>query len=81
MTDASWIGEGAAAVCVLLILVNLLSLAVATVRLRPVRALLPRLANGAPISLVRPVCGLEPYSEETIASGTRSSQKSVEFWM
>ena len=71
MTDASWIGEGAAAVCVLLILVNLLSLAVATVRLRPVRALLPRPANGAPISLVRPVCGLEPYSEETIASGFR----------
>jgi ceramide glucosyltransferase len=71
MTDASWVGDGAGALCVLLILVNLLSLSVATVRLRPVAGLLPRTAKGAPVSLVRPVCGLEAYSEETLASGFR----------
>lgn len=69
MTEASWAGNLAGGLCVLLILVNLLSLAIATFRLRPVRERLARPAKAPPLSLVRPVCGLEAFSEETLASG------------
>ena len=69
MTEASWAGNLAGGLCLLLILVNILSLAVATFRLRPVRGRLVRPAKAPPLSLVRPVCGLEAFSEETLASG------------
>lgn len=54
--------------CLVMALTNLLSLAVAGVRLRrPMgRSAFP---EGAPVTLIRPVCGLERFSEETLESG------------
>ncbi|GJE38008.1 ceramide glucosyltransferase [Methylobacterium persicinum] len=56
--------------CLAMVLVHLGSLALAGMRLR--RAM-PRSAfpEGAPVSLIRPVCGLERFSEETLESGFR----------
>lgn len=58
------------AACTTMTLVNLVSLALAGGRLgRPMPKV--TLPQGKPISLIRPVCGLERYSEETLASGFR----------
>ncbi|ACL62097.1 ceramide glucosyltransferase [Methylobacterium nodulans] len=62
----SWL---AAALCLGLTAINLVSLAIALWRIgRKARgpALLPE-----PVTIVRPLCGLEPYSEATLASGFR----------
>ncbi|MGU3540187.1 ceramide glucosyltransferase [Methylobacterium sp. A54F] len=50
------------------VLANLASLAVAAFRIgrRPGASSFP---DGAPVSLVRPVCGLETFSEETLTQG------------
>ena len=71
MTAAYWAGALAGGLCVLPTLINLVSLGVAAARLSPPRGLRPRPAGAPPISIVRPVCGLEAFSEETLASGFR----------
>lgn len=54
--------------CAALALVNLASIGLGASRLgrRPRGGSFP---DGAPVSLIRPVCGLEPFSEETLRSG------------
>ncbi|WP_426955005.1 ceramide glucosyltransferase [Muricoccus radiodurans] len=59
----------AGSACAVLTAANLLSLGVASSRLRP-RSRRPTTRTD-PVSIVRPVCGLEPFVEETLASGFR----------
>jgi len=60
---------GASLFCLVIVSIHLLSLAVAAVRARPRRTPLapPRPAPG--VSLVRPVCGIDNFCEETLGSG------------
>ena len=60
----------ALSLCGLLTLVNLASLGLTARRIGRVRGPSAFPAN-APVSLVRPVCGLEPFSEETLERGFR----------
>ncbi|HEV2557879.1 MAG TPA: ceramide glucosyltransferase [Microvirga sp.] len=59
-----------AAILLLAVLVaaNVLSLAIAAGRLRRVPRMRPEAAR-PPVTIVRPVCGLEPHIEATLASG------------
>lgn len=68
MDGATWAGT----LCALAVIGNLVSLLVATVRIGlrvPVRVA-PELVD-VPVSIVRPVCGLETFSEETLRSAFR----------
>lgn len=67
----------ALAACLAMTLVNLVSLALAWFRLR---RSMPRsnFPEGAPVSLIRPVCGLERFSEETLESGFRLAYRDYE---
>lgn len=67
----------ALAACLAMALVNLASLALAGFRLR---RRMPRstFPDGAAVSLVRPVCGLERFSEETLESGFRLAYRDYE---
>ncbi|WP_418291989.1 ceramide glucosyltransferase [Methylobacterium durans] len=58
------------ALCALVTLVNLASLIVAAHRIGAVRTG-STIPAGAPVSLVRPVCGLETFSEEMLTRGFR----------
>lgn len=58
----------ALSVCGFLTLIHLASIALAASRLGRDRGT-SNFPTGAPISLVRPVCGLETFSEETLARG------------
>ncbi|PZW45726.1 ceramide glucosyltransferase [Humitalea rosea] len=66
MTPLAW---SLAGICALLIAINGLSMAIAYRRLRRRGRLPPPPAGAARISIIRPVCGIEPYVEETLASG------------
>ncbi|MDB5557398.1 MAG: ceramide glucosyltransferase [Enterovirga sp.] len=59
----------AGALCLGATVVNLVSILVAMVRIRGPRAPLPLEANPPPVSIVRPVCGIEHFSEKTLRSG------------
>jgi ceramide glucosyltransferase len=59
----------AGAICVALTTVNLASIGLAMARLRRRGRLPPPSAPADPVTIVRPVCGLEPFLEETLASG------------
>lgn len=48
---------------------NLVSLGLAMMRMRRRRGHLPPPVDAPPVSIVRPVCGLEPFSAETLRSG------------
>ena len=59
----------AGAICAVLTVVNLISIGLAVVRLRRSDRLPPPSGPAEPVTVVRPVCGLEPFLEETLASG------------
>lgn len=63
--------------CLALLLVNLVSLSLAGLRLRRTmpQSMFP---EGAPVSLIRPICGLERFSEETLESGFRLAYRDYE---
>ena len=65
MTVAIW---AAASFVVLATTLHLASMAVAMIRCRPPRVPLAAAADGSPVSLVIPVCGLDNYSEATLQS-------------
>ncbi|WP_431280826.1 ceramide glucosyltransferase [Humitalea sp. 24SJ18S-53] len=65
MTGLAWALGG---LCAVLLAVHLLSIGIALWRLRRRRSLpVPPSAPG--VSIIRPVCGIEPYVAETLASG------------
>jgi ceramide glucosyltransferase len=67
----------ALSVCGLLTAIHLASIALAASRLGRSRGA-TTFPDGAPISLVRPVCGLETFSEETLARGFALSYPNYE---
>ena len=54
--------------CLFLTLLNLISIGIAAVRARPRGEPLPPAKDAPPVSLVRPVCGLDNFCEETLGS-------------
>nr|WP_156971044.1 ceramide glucosyltransferase [Beijerinckia mobilis] len=54
-----------------LTMVNLVGLIVALVRIRPPRTACPVPHSAPGVTIVRPVCGLETFSHETLSSGLR----------
>lgn len=78
MRDLSEPGAAVAlAFCAALTLINLVGIAVAAVRIgrRNGASVFPQ---GAPVSLVRPVCGVETFSEELLTRGFRLVHPSYE---
>lgn len=61
--------EAAALLCLVLSLVNLISIILAALRIRAQSRLPPPEGPVEPVTVVRPVCGLEPCIEQTLASG------------
>lgn len=57
--------------CLLLTCLNLISIGIAAIRTKPRSAPLPPPSAGPGVSLVRPVCGLDNFCEETLESGFR----------
>ena len=64
MSTALWIGAAAAA----LTTVNLASIGLAWSRLRPRGQPVAPMADPPAVTIVRPVCGIEPFIEETLGS-------------
>ena len=54
--------------CVVAVVLHLLSIALAARRVRLRRQALPVPANAPPVTIVRPVCGIESFSRETLGS-------------
>lgn len=67
MDVAFWIGVLACTA----VAANLLSLIIATVRIRGRRTPIPVPAHAPAVSIVRPVCGIEQFSEETLRAAYR----------
>jgi ceramide glucosyltransferase len=65
------IGYGAGLFCLLLIVLNVISIGVAMSRAKPRRASLPPPPSGPSVSLVRPCCGLDNFVEDTLGSSFR----------
>jgi ceramide glucosyltransferase len=57
-----------AAFCGLALLIHLVSVIVAIVRCRPPKRTLPAAAEAPPVTIVRPVCGVDNFVEDTLAS-------------
>ena len=57
--------------CLVMVVFNLISLAVAAVRARPGAKPLPPPPAAPPVSVVRPLCGLDNFCEETLESSFR----------
>jgi ceramide glucosyltransferase len=66
MTAPAWIAAG---FCFLLLLAHLVSIVIAAIRLRTGHSGVPQFARGPGISLIRPLCGLENFIEDTLRSG------------
>jgi ceramide glucosyltransferase len=64
MTLASW----AAGFCILATSLQVLTTAVAAARCRARTKLLPPPENAAPVTIVRPVCGVDNFARETLSS-------------
>jgi len=58
----------AALLCLVLTALNLFSIGIAMIRARPLRNAMPAPKLAAGVSLVRPICGLDNFSEETLGS-------------
>src|SRR5262245_14284354 len=65
MTVALW---GASAFCGLAVLFHLGSLAIATIRCRIPRRELPPPDDAPPVTILRPVCGIDNFGEATLRS-------------
>jgi ceramide glucosyltransferase len=63
------LAESAGIGCLVLTSLNLLSLVIATLRLKRRREPIPAPAKAPPVSIVRPLRGVEAFSEATLASG------------
>jgi ceramide glucosyltransferase len=61
----------AGSICAVTVLVQIVSVLVAVRRMRPVPSCAPVPGRAPAVSLIRPVCGLENFSEETLGSAFR----------
>jgi ceramide glucosyltransferase len=61
-------GYGIALVCLILVILNFISVGIAIRRAKPRKTPLPPRPDAAPVSLVRPVCGIDNFCEETLGS-------------
>ena len=57
--------------CLFAILLHLASIAIAIVRCRSPRRILPAMPGAPPVSIIRPVCGIDNFAEETLRSAFR----------
>src|SRR5690349_24788644 len=72
----AWIGlremtillPAAAAFCGLALLIHLTSVIIAIVRCRSPKGALPPALDAPPVTIVRPVCGVDNFVEDTLAS-------------
>jgi ceramide glucosyltransferase len=62
------IAQCAAAYCAAALSIHVVSAAAAAYRCRKIPGSLPASENAAPVSIVRPLCGADPYLRETLAS-------------
>jgi ceramide glucosyltransferase len=65
------LGSVLAAFCGLALLIHLASVIVAIVRCRPPQVALPPMRGAPPVTIVRPVCGVDNFVEDTLASSFR----------
>ncbi len=64
-------GYGVGLVCLILVVLNFISVGIAIRRAKPRKTPLPPLPDAPPVSLVRPVCGIDNFCEETLGSSFR----------
>jgi ceramide glucosyltransferase len=64
-------GYAVALVCLILVILNFVSVGIAIRRAKPRKTPLPPRPDAPPVSLVRPVCGIDNFCEETLGSSFR----------
>jgi ceramide glucosyltransferase len=64
-------GYGVGLVCLILVVLNFISVGIAIRRAKPRKTSLPPRPDAPPVSLVRPVCGIDNFCEETLGSSFR----------
>jgi ceramide glucosyltransferase len=64
-------GYGVALFCLLLVVLNFISVAIAVRRAKPRKTPLPPAEDAPFVSVVRPVCGIDNFCEETLGSSFR----------
>ncbi len=69
--DNMMIAYGTGIVCLVLIILNAVSIAIAIRRAKPRATPLPAPADAPGVTLVRPVCGIDNFCEETLGSSFR----------
>ena len=67
----TWLIPAALLFCLFAIILHLASIAVAMVRCRAQTQPLPVSPGAPPVSIIRPVCGIDNFAEETLRSGFR----------
>src|SRR5579883_1601326 len=67
MTFGYWVGL----FCLILVILNFISVGIAIRRAKPRKTPLPPRPGAPPVSLVRPVCGIDNFCEETLGSSFR----------
>src|SRR4249920_1537836 len=61
----------AGSICTTMVLVQIVSVLVTVLRMRAVPSRVPLAQHPPAVSLIRPVCGLENFGEETLGSAFR----------
>jgi ceramide glucosyltransferase len=64
-------GYGVGLVCLILVVLNFISVGIAIWRAKPRKTSLPPLPDAPPVSLIRPICGIDNFCEETLGSSFR----------
>ncbi|MGB8277977.1 MAG: ceramide glucosyltransferase [Methylovirgula sp.] len=70
-TDDMILAYGTGLICLVLMVLNFISVGIAIRRAKPRRAPLPPPKDAPAVSLVRPVCGIDNFCEETLGSSFR----------
>lgn len=69
--DNTILACGTGLICIVLIVLNFVSIGIAIWRAKPRRNLLPAPKDAPSVTLVRPVCGIDNFCEETLGSTFR----------
>src|SRR5665213_2253212 len=70
-TDDMVLAYGTGLICIVLVVLNFVSVGIAIWRAKPRRTPMPAPKEAPGVSLVRPVCGIDNFCEETLASSFR----------